>query len=106
MKKDSDNPGSSGGYRDLLDTISTALVWSLVEASVAIFASCLPSIRPLIHRSSTSIGLSKRLYGQSVSNPTGMQLAARPSTLYELENIDIWQELSEELGESTSTSKE
>ncbi|KAJ5744307.1 hypothetical protein N7533_009177 [Penicillium manginii] len=97
--------GSSGGYRDLLDTISTALVWSLVEASVAIFASCLPSIRPLIHRSSTSIGLSKRLYGQSVSNPTGMQLAARPSTLYELENIDIWQELSEELGESTSTSK-
>ncbi|KAJ6081224.1 hypothetical protein N7499_006098 [Penicillium canescens] len=46
--------GTSDGYRDLLDTISTALIWSLTEASVAIIASCLPSIRPLVHRSSAS----------------------------------------------------
>jgi hypothetical protein len=48
------SPGASDGYRDLLDTISTALIWSLTEASVAIIASCLPSIRPLVHRSSAS----------------------------------------------------
>lgn len=94
-KLDSDNPGTPDGYRDLLDTMSTALVWSLVEASVAIVASCLPSIRPLIHRSSTSIGLSKRSFSQRISNPM-RQLVVQP-TLYELENIDISRECSEEL---------
>lgn len=82
--------GDYGGYRDLLDTISTALVWSLVEASVALIASCLPAIRPLVHRSSTSIVPSKpSSSSKPTSNPTGLQLEMQPpSMLRESKDFD------------------
>ncbi|KAJ5898854.1 hypothetical protein N7495_003598 [Penicillium taxi] len=50
---------STAEYRDFLGAISTALVWSLAEASVAIIAASMPSIRPLIHRASDSRARSK-----------------------------------------------
>ena len=85
--------GVTKGYHDFLGTISTALVWSLVEASVAVVASCLPSIRPLIHR--TSDGLVKRKpssSSQHLSKPRGSQLLVRPS-LYDFDDIDDRQSL-------------
>lgn len=84
---DINNLGTSYGYRDLLDTISTALIWSLVEASVAIVASCLPSIRPLIHQSSAS---------RPASKPMELQLVVQP-TLYELDDFDDRQSLTPRL---------
>ncbi|KAJ5292491.1 uncharacterized protein N7443_008444 [Penicillium atrosanguineum] len=91
--------GTSDGYRDLLDTIATALIWSLVEASVAIIASCLPSIRPLIHRSSTSYHKSKPS-GSSVqvSRPRASLLPAKPA-LVEFDDIDDRQHLASRLEE-------
>jgi hypothetical protein len=44
----------TAGYRDLLGTMSTVLVWSIVEASTAIIATCLPAIRPLLLKSPPS----------------------------------------------------
>ena len=36
------------GYRDLLGVQTTALVWSIIEASVAVIAASIPSIRRLL----------------------------------------------------------
>ncbi|KAJ6171728.1 hypothetical protein N7470_000795 [Penicillium chermesinum] len=80
--------GSGDGYRDLLDTISTALIWSLVEASVAIIASCLPSIRPLIHRASDSSARSK---GMTTSREFASKRRASrllQENLYEFDRIE------------------
>lgn len=85
--------GTSSGYRDLLDTISTALIWSLVEVSVAIVASCLPSIRPLIHRSSASINFSKPTSGQPTSKLSRLELAGH-SSLGVADHLDDFQRLA------------
>jgi hypothetical protein len=79
--------GTSDGYQDLLDTISTALMWSLVEASVVIIAACLPSTRPLIHRSSASHGSHWQTFDSNkLSKPRGSQLLVHP-TIYEFDEI-------------------
>lgn len=43
---------STVGYRDLQGYVTTALVWALVSAGIALIAACLPSLRPLTNKSS------------------------------------------------------
>lgn len=37
------------GYRDLIGVLTNVVIWSHVEAGVAVIAACLPTLKPLVH---------------------------------------------------------